>query len=588
MTPLRLPIPRKTPARHAGKRAIVLLGTTLYVTMALMPLMSSGYYSDDMWNSTTKAQMEDSGISLFRYLLNHSKELMESGRPSAVAPFVMGPIAYMSYNLLLYKGLILLLTVSNVLLFGYFLLLLTRDRHVALIGMLLIPLFFQFRLYHDPILSFMGLMQVFVGFTLAAAVLLCRHLRNGDRASLVVSVVFFNLSLYLYELSLPLVLVFLVLIAGHLDDDGWRPRRKAFAKFAPYAVSAILAILAIVVTRQIRNPASTIYSGVATSFNTNRILRTWSLQSYASLPLSYFTSDPSQLFPRRFQDCVRNVRWEDTVVLAILIGGFLFAIRRVSYRGRWRDLLVIGALLLFSPALMIAMTSKYQSELPMVGMGMGYIPVYLQYFGALLLAMSVVGIVNRWIRRRWTRAFFLFVLLGAISIVAVLNLQANRLVVEKANVDLDYRRTALSSALEAGLLSRVPANSTLLILDDYTYDPFPFVKSSLKGWANGAVHWRTRFFVLLYSGRRLQVFDDVETLMASQRQRGSSTNETEHLYLLKIKSYPDQDAIRQGYVILSKIEGIVPCPSDPRKALIFSSQWESTYGAGLKDRRLCG
>lgn len=58
-----------------------------------------------------------------------------------------------------------------------------------------------------------------------------------------------------------------------------------------------------------------------------------------------------------------------------------------EYRTDWEyTLFLIGFVLCVIPAFIIALSSRYQSELIM---GIGYLPVYLQYFGAVCCITSI-------------------------------------------------------------------------------------------------------------------------------------------------------------------------------------------------------
>src|SRR5436189_5826920 len=80
--------------------------------------------------------------------------------------------------------------------------------------------------------------------------------------------------------------------------------------------------------------------------------------------------------------------------------------------------------------------------------------------------------------------------------------------VYKANIDLHYRRAALCRALGENILQDVPAQAKLYMLDEYVLDPYPSVRSDLKGWANYGYPWRSDAFVYLYAKKRVQVIDD--------------------------------------------------------------------------------
>src|SRR5450759_4273210 len=119
--------------------------------------------------------------------------------------------------------------------------------------MLWLPLFFQFRLYHDPILSFSGMLPVFLSVLFSALIFLSRHLDGGHVRHLILSVIFFNLTLYFYELSVPLVFLFLIVL---LHQRRPRDFPLLFKQARPYLISVVAALLAMVIARHFKDPVS--------------------------------------------------------------------------------------------------------------------------------------------------------------------------------------------------------------------------------------------------------------------------------------------------------------------------------------------
>jgi hypothetical protein len=204
------------------------------------------------------------------------------------------------------------------------------------------------------------------------------------------------------------------------------------------------------------------------------------------------------------------------------------------------------------PASLIAVSQKYQQELRW---GEGYLPVYVQYFGVILVALGLLmrwrgGVIFSPSGRHWRS-----VACAVLASCLLVNIHDNRLVVEQANIELHYRRSALVEALSRGILAEVPEGATLVIADRYSYNPRPGVTSPLRGWSR-AFRWKNAALVLQFSGKRLRVVE--EEAVTSKLPAADAPKET---FLLEIRSYPDQLKEKRGYVVLSEVVRIAAGPS---------------------------
>ena len=62
---------------------------------------------------------------------------------------------------------------------------------------------------------------------------------------------------------------------------------------------------------------------------------------------------------------------------------------------RWETLSLTGLIFFLAPPVLISISKKYQTELIPFGFGMGYIPVYIQYYGLLMCLAGVFFFVFR-------------------------------------------------------------------------------------------------------------------------------------------------------------------------------------------------
>jgi hypothetical protein len=202
------------------------------------------------------------------------------------------------------------------------------------------------------------------------------------------------------------------------------------------------------------------------------------------------------------------------------------------------------------PAIPVSLATKYQNELIAYGWGIGYIPVYIEYFGvALLLGGVVIWVKN--LKSSFLKFIILIIILIGINIIALLNIQNNRIVIDKSNVDLKYRRATLENALKNDILQNVTSESSILIIDQYLYDPYKY-DSLLKAWSK-EYPWKNKYLVYKYANKKMNVFDNPEQFI---------NDKSKNKYVLVVKSYDNQYHIENGYVQLGKVRKYISNSTD--------------------------
>lgn len=523
------------------------------VVVSLYPLLQSGYYSDDMVRSLIRPLMELRGESFLAYFLRVNTRIIgTAGRLYPVNLFLTNLVYYCSGTAGAYKTVILLLVLLNIFSFGYFVKIMTGNKKLAYLCMLVMPLFFQFRLYHDPILSFGGLMQIFFLLLIVSLICLKQYLRGYSYWYWSLSVVLYNACLYSYELSFLLLPAYFLLIFG-----AGRRFRESATIATPFLLSALIAaalnLLALFVWK---DPLSAGYAGTKLGLISS-VLKTFFIQSSATLPLSYYFGNPSKFFDPDLSALLSQVSLLPGLFAVVVTFAMFHLTTNLDMRSiTGRAFSLTGLIFLVLPALFVALSEKYQQDLIRYGFGMAYIQVYIQYYGLVMLSAGGIFFLLRLLSRgRQAAVLIVLILLNGAMLV---NLQNNAAVVEKANIDLYYRRRALEEALQKGLLQKVPEHSSILIVDNYTYDPYPkHIVSALKGWAKGGYPWKSAALLYQHSGKRMSVYSQVSGLLdKADIQPGVSDYRLKNAYMLTICSYPPELHKKEGYVVLQKIRSI--------------------------------
>jgi hypothetical protein len=155
------------------------------------------------------------------------------------------------------------------------------------------------------------------------------------------------------------------------------------------------------------------------------------------------------------------------------------------------------------PALPISLSPKYQTELalPVLGFGVGYLPVYAQYFGVALLLLAGAMLGWRLLERPAVAA-------GAALLVALIvghTYAANLALVRNLYAWERGIRDNLEGALATGLLDEVPEGATVLLDNPHGmwHHDCPFRKFAALG--SSALMNFGEYFYYLHSGKKVHV-----------------------------------------------------------------------------------
>lgn len=309
---------------------------------------------------------------------------------------------------------------------------------------------FQIRFYHDPLIAYNGVQQLVAICIFGSILLFSRWLETGQGKFLITSIATYVLAASCYET------VYLLCIL-HLIVAWWR-RSFAIAlrKAAPFiAIGAALCAIELATLWSVHVAGTERY---AVSFSGVSYLRTLFDQLTAALPLVYLLSEAhNQRWPTGlFVDLNSGL---GTVLLLVWFVGLTLMVwkvinERVTLEAK--ETIPFGLALWFLPALLIALPAKYQHQLHF---GLGYLPVFLEYFGAGIVAATILAKALVTPARLAALAF----VVAAFPIVALATLASNRAVAIEATPYLTSR-DAFVAALNHGLLSGVGPCTTVGIV----------------------------------------------------------------------------------------------------------------------------
>ena len=446
------------------------------VAMSLLPMLASGFFGDDEISSITASArfLSVSGQTLSGLVYGEVSNWVTSvGRFFPLGAYGSVFFWLANGNPLVYKAILMVLVLLDAGLLYAFVRRLTSSSAIAAVSALMFSLTLQFRSYHEPILAFTGLLPVITALVLTSLLLFINYLESGSPRSLVFSVAAFAATLLIYEVALPMCLLFTVLALVY-------PQRSRLAKALraswSFLAAAGLAVANVAVLRLVFNfqPTSAdMVSGYQPSLSPVPFVVTLVKQIVAAFPLTYYGSrmlaarlgllgQPLYASPLSYLRAhpyatVISAAAFFVVGLLVLRGALTDQVRRTA--PKTSALVLVGLGFLVLPNTLIAVAPRHQMG---VAWGQGYLPVYMSAVGAAMLATAMIYVARDWsaIRRHAQLAAVVLALL--VGTVGAVNFDNNRLIVEAMNRTEWYPPRMTERAASEGLLSRVPDGAIVL------------------------------------------------------------------------------------------------------------------------------
>jgi hypothetical protein len=426
----------------------------------LGPLLTTSYISDDSYNSLMHGQLLHNGLGLWEFMYSGIDYwLFKAGRIFPLPNYYV-PLYYFLQSLLIYKALTVLVALASVAAFAWFLTLISGAPGIAPLAFILVPILFQLRAWHDPLLAFhffTPLLAIFLmlAFTFFQRYLLSNETRLSDRRW---SAGFFFLAMMTYEVGQTCVVFFPLLALMHS-----RSIRRALRSALPH-ITLFLGVLAA--TCLLRSPLNPRYMNsyqVVAKFDLKNALLATTMQVSASFPLSYFFKTKPPL-----KDWFAPT---DFLFFPLYFSVVYTLIKRFGGGQGARTLVVIGLPLTLGMGI-IGGFSSHQQEIRGVGWGMGYLPVFIGYFGVgMLLAGLGLALHARCTASR-ARKGLAILMAGLLTGAAFCNLVQSRWTAHQANMFYKFPRDVVVSALQSGLLDDVPQDATIVVNARFPIDHF--------------------------------------------------------------------------------------------------------------------
>lgn len=393
------------------------------ILIFLSPLILSGFYADDMYNSLITGSLMYTDMSLWERIIAESKGwIFGSGRLFIFNWIYIYSSYFYIHNVLLIKLICFFIVSINCFLFlkiiQYFSKEIKINFHFYLTIILSYLLSVQFSKEYDPILAFTFLIPM-VTFLNFLSVFLLLKFKNNFICYLI-SLILFSTSLVTYELAFVFVpiVIFIIIMSHGKNKNSFLLALPFF--LVSFALFGLTIYLKIFVIQSDIHPDGT-YPNANFNLNFNMVISLL-IQSISSFPF------------------IQHFKYFGLILLSL----FVFSYYKILHYDReiinsYRSFLIVGLLLIFLPAAIVSM-SGHQDYLISRGIGGSYLSSYIQSFG---VAIIMAPLLRKFIVFRL--GFLLIILL------VLINFGFNIKVIKSLNSSFKYPRQILVNASEAGI-----------------------------------------------------------------------------------------------------------------------------------------
>lgn len=443
---------------------LIFVAILLINLYSLKPILNSGFYFDDTYNSQTKSYLNYQNKTVAQFNKEISDGWLQHGR--VLPGFIYGGYIFWVNavtSLLQYKIFMIFMHLTVIIIFSLLLYRLSKINSVFFLSFLIIPIFMQFRRSPDPVTSFGFLVPIILLKLSLSLIFLKEYLTKNKKCFLILSLLFYLLMLLMFYEITYVFFPIVIYIVYFYKEKFFLTLKLSF----PYI---FLSFIFIGVYFYVLTHATTgTYNGSTINLNIKLVISSFLKQVSGSLPLSYFFVSRPQFFHINLLDYVYGSILSATTFVSL----FFYKLKKQ----RSLILVSVGFLLVFLSTLPISLSQRYQLE---VAWGIGYLPVYIAYFGTASILIDVIlSVVNK-LNNGFLGKVFILIVSILIGIAGFLNLQNNKLVVEDLNYIFKYPRELIESSLKTKLTNNIQENGTIITLNGYPWDNSSFYSDATK------------------------------------------------------------------------------------------------------------
>ena len=442
------------------------VAVTISTAIILWPILRSPFSGDDTFDSMIPMQLRFSGQSKWSYISSYvSNWSNNEGRffPMAAVTGVTSHSLFTGRTE--YKIVQLIVVLISLFTFALFVSKLFKNVFAGIFAVLVISTCLQMRAQYDPLFQF-SLQQPFLMTVISGSLLFFVYgLRSEGNWKLLISATLYLVALLTYESSLLIWPIFLLLTLIE--------RPKGLVK--PVIISIAPAVVVGLNLLRLRSKVTTTSAGYTSNFEFATLAKTFAKQAIGSLPMSYSELNTPP-FLQSFPDHLHfgSIWWLLSVGISVVLV-FLLLPRVVSTNHKLNiGVVLCGLVLWFMPALVVAQTVRWQSE---VVLGNAYITWFQGSFGFTLIVIGILLecqiFLSKLPKALSICGISLFAILIGIATSSVVT--NNSRAVAQFNPGYLWPRETFESAINSGVFDEVAPKDPVLALGAEWWLNAPFV-----------------------------------------------------------------------------------------------------------------
>lgn len=482
---------------------LVYLVMAVVFILASYPYLQSGYYGDDILNSSIRGEMNRLNLNFVQITMKHIVDFIKIGRWFPLVILQQDLVFYFLNNLVIYKIFLLIISFLSIFCVTKFIAYYYANKNLSYIAGILMVLCFP---YYTPgsnsMNMYAGLVQLQIILMILCIYYALRQIETDEKRTKIISYGIYCLAMLHYETSFLILPVIMILTYKNLGSV-WNTvkRLKAYISITTAAVALNIGIRYYASTTIME----TVYDGIQVQINISKMVQAFFVQFLGALPMySNINSNVSILNWEAVFDSIEIV---EVIVLFLILGVIVWMFFRkiskldetVLQKVKTNGYLALASMVLWAGcAALISLSKKYQVELAEARAP--HIPVLIEFFFCFLfflslmkLTMEVFGI----------RKLFVHIILQLLTLLSVFIFCMNSILVqqtvEQGNAIYKQMREAYNDALNQGLADWVEDDAIIII--DISYSPVIYPNLFYEYINRNIKVYRMDQFVISYSNQ---------------------------------------------------------------------------------------
>jgi hypothetical protein len=428
-----------------SKKSLFFFATLFYGIFFLPIILYAYFYCDDkILIYSVFVDVKLYGKSFFEVCYESFKSFLNAGRfyGLCLTHFI---IYYFFNDRLSYYIVKSIFNLISVVSFAWLLKLITKNSDNYRAFIFFMPILFLSSIAVDPLISQgLSVQYTAISIALASGFYILWH-ENQNKKYFFLAWIFFIWSFFHYEIGICIVPIFIVLaIRFRIQSKDSIADFNSLKNIKKYLLLSIQVcfkelrfflipfLIWVLICFYLRSRHGVGYDGIEFGFNIKNFFLAWIFQICASFPFGFFHEDLYWFKPE-----LNEIYWAS---ILFVLAYFLFSklIPKINLKNNYRDIVLIGFILVLVPSGIISLSNKYQNWTLATEYKTAFIQVFLQFFGVGFLLIAYISYILNNSRlyvsqRRQKIIIHFFVLICSFS-VALVNI-FNYKIIPKKNIN---------------------------------------------------------------------------------------------------------------------------------------------------------